>query len=195
MNARRKRMVVGISGASGLPVSIALLEAMRARPDWETHLVLSRGAERVLAHETDISPEALRALASCSHDPEDLGAPIASGTFRAEGMAVVPCSMKSLAGIACGYAENLLLRAADVCLKEGRPLVLAVRETPLHALHLENMLRLSRLGAVILPLTPSFYLRPATMEDTARQLAGRIMDVFGLETPDCRRWGEDRPAD
>jgi len=185
-----KRIIVGLSGASGMPVAVALLETLRSLPDWEIHLILSKGAERTLGCETDLTPDGLRALAGYSHDPEDIGATVASGTFRTEGMVVVPCSMKSLAGIACGYADNLLLRAADVCLKERRPLVLAVRETPLHAVHLANMRRLAQMGAVIMPLMMSFYARPRCIEDMTRHMAGKILDVFGLEMPGFRRWGE-----
>ena len=173
-----------------MPVAVALLEALRGFPDWESHLILSKSAEEVLRRETDLTPEALRALAAYSHDPEDIGASVASGTFRTEGMIIVPCSMKSLAGIACGYADNLLLRAADVCLKERRPLALAVRETPLHAAHLENMRRLAHMGAVIMPLMMSFYSRPGCIEDMTRHMAGKLLDVFGLEMPGFRRWGE-----
>jgi 4-hydroxy-3-polyprenylbenzoate decarboxylase len=187
---QKKRIIVGVSGASGMPVAVALLEALRGFPDWETHLVLSRGAEQVLRCETDLTPDALRALADCSHEPEDSGAAVASGTFRTEGMVIVPCSMKSLAGVACGYADNLLLRAADVCLKERRPLVLAARETPLHAVHLANMQRLARMGAVIMPLMMGFYSRPRSLEDMTRQMAGKLLDVFGLELPGFSRWGE-----
>ncbi|MCL2122597.1 MAG: UbiX family flavin prenyltransferase [Desulfovibrionaceae bacterium] len=187
---QKKRIIVGVSGASGMPVAVALLEALRGFSDWETHLILSKGAERALHCETDLTPDALRALALCSHDPEDVGAAVASGTFRTEGMIIVPCSMKSLAGISCGYADNLLLRAADVCLKERRPLVLAVRETPLHAVHLANMRRLARMGAVIMPLMMSFYSRPRCLEDMTRHMAGKLLDVFGLEMPGFRRWGE-----
>jgi polyprenyl P-hydroxybenzoate/phenylacrylic acid decarboxylase-like protein len=186
----KKRIIVGVSGASGMPVALALLESLRLFPDWETHLVLSRGGERALVCETELTPDALRALADYSHEPEDSGAAVASGTFRTEGMLVVPCSMKSLAGIACGYADNLLLRAADVCLKEGRPLVLAVRETPLHAVHLANMERLARMGAVIMPLMMSFYARPRSLEDMTLHMAGKLLAVFGLELPGFRRWGE-----
>jgi len=187
---QKKRIIVGVSGASGMPVAVALLEALRGFPDWETHLILSRGAERTLRYETALTPDALRALADYSHDPEDTGAAVASGTFRTEGMVIVPCSMKSLAGIACGYADNLLLRAADVCLKERRPLVLAARETPLHAVHLENMRRLARMGVVIMPLMMSFYSRPRSLEDMTRHMAGKLLDVFGLEMPGFQRWGE-----
>ncbi len=186
-----RRLIVGVSGASGMPVAVELLRLLRDMPEWEAHLILTRGAERVLACETDMRPEDLRALADFCHDPDDCGAPPASGGFRAEGMVIVPCSMKTLAGAACGYADNLLLRAADVCLKERRPLTLAVRETPLSALHLENMLRAARLGAVILPLMLGFYYRPACLEDVTRQLAGKILDVFGINAPGFRRWGED----
>jgi polyprenyl P-hydroxybenzoate/phenylacrylic acid decarboxylase-like protein len=175
-----------------MPVAAALLEALRVFPDWETHLILSKGAERVLACETDLTPDALRALAEYSHDPEDVGVAVASGTFRTEGMAVVPCSMKSLAGIACGDADNLLLRAADVCLKERRSLVLAVREAPLHAGHLANMRRLALMGAVIMPLMMSFYSRPCSLEDMTRHMAGKILDVFGLDMPGFQRWSDGR---
>jgi len=188
---RKKRIIVGVSGASGMPVAVALLEALRLFPDWETHLILSRGAEQTLRCETDLAPDVVRTLADCSHDPEDTGAAVASGTFRTEGMVIVPCSMKSLAGIACGYADNLLLRAADVCLKERRLLALAVRETPLHAVHLANMERLARMGVVIMPLMMSFYARPSCMEDMTRHMAGKILDVFGLALPGFRRWGEE----
>jgi len=187
---QKKRIIVGVSGASGMPVAVALLEALRRLPDWETHLIFSRDAERTLICETELTPDALRALATCSHEPENTGAAVASGTFRTEGMLVVPCSMKSLAGIACGYADNLLLRAADVCLKERRPLVLAVRETPLHAVHLANMERLARMGVVIMPLMMGFYGRPRSIEDMTRHMVGKLMDVFGLELPGFRRWGE-----
>ena len=190
----KKRIIVGVSGASGAPVALAILQALRSFPDWETHLILSRCARQTLRHETDVTPDALCALAEYSHEPEDIGAAVASGTFRTEGMVVVPCSMKSLAGIACGYADNLLLRAADVCLKERRLLVLAVRETPLHALHLANMERLARLGAVIMPLMMSFYVRPRSMEDMTRHMAGKILACFGLELPGFQRWGEDAQA-
>jgi polyprenyl P-hydroxybenzoate/phenylacrylic acid decarboxylase-like protein len=169
-------------------VAVHLLEALRTFPEWETHLILSKRAERTLRHETDLVPDALRALADFSHDPEDTGAAVASGTFRTEGMIVVPCSMKSLAGIACGYADTLLLRAADVCLKERRILVLAARETPLHAGHLANMRRLALMGARIMPLMLRFYARPRTLEDMTRHMAGKILDVFGLEAPGFTRW-------
>ena len=187
---QKKRIIVGVSGASGMPVAIALLETLRSFPDWETHLILSKDAERTLRCETELTSDALRSLALCSHAPEDSGATVASGTFRTEGMIVVPCSMKSLAGIACGYADNLLLRAADVCLKERRPLVLAVRETPLHAVHLANMQRLARMGTVIMPLMMSFYSRPHCIEDMTRHMVGKLLDVFGLSMPGFRRWGE-----
>jgi len=186
---QKKRIVVGVSGASGMPVAIALLEALRGFPDWEIHLIISKGAEQTLYYETELTPDALRALANQCHEPENTGAAVASGTFRTEGMIIVPCSMKSLAGIACGYADNLLLRAADVCLKERRPLVLAVRETPLHAVHLANMQRLARMGAVIMPLMMSFYSRPRCLEDMTRHMVGKLLDVFGLEIPGFQRWG------
>ncbi|MDR3673001.1 MAG: UbiX family flavin prenyltransferase [Holophaga sp.] len=189
-----KRLVVGISGASGAILGIELLQAMRAIPDWETHLVVSDGARRTIALETPYALKAVAELATRFHPVEDVGALIASGTFRTCGMVVVPCSMKTVAGIASGYADNLLLRAADVTLKERRPLVLVPRETPLNRVHLRNLLTVAELGAVILPPMLTFYTRPAGIEDMTRHVVGRILDVFGLELPGFRRWGDPNPA-
>jgi 4-hydroxy-3-polyprenylbenzoate decarboxylase len=185
-----KRLVVGISGASGVILGIELLQAMRQVPGWETHLVVSGGGRRTIAYETDWTMEAVAALASHCHSIKDVGAPIASGTFRTCGMVVVPASMKTVAGIATGYADNLLLRAADVTLKERRRLVLVPRETPLGPVHLRNLLTASELGAVILPPMLTFYTRPEGIQDLTRHIVGRIMDVFDLELPGLRRWGE-----
>jgi polyprenyl P-hydroxybenzoate/phenylacrylic acid decarboxylase-like protein len=184
------RLVVGITGASGAILGIEVLRAMQNVPGWETDLVVSDGARRTLALETSCSMKEVAALATRCHPPGDLGALIASGTFKTRGMVVVPCSMKTVAGIATGYADNLLLRAADVTLKERRRLVLVPRETPLSPIHLRNLLTLSELGAVILPPVLTFYNRPTGIEDMTRHIVGRILDVFDLELPGFRRWGQ-----
>lgn len=188
-----KRIVIGMSGASGAPLTLDLLRVLKNHEEWETHLVLTHGAERVLREEADLSVSDIRRLADVCYDPDDMGAPIASGTFRAEGMIVVPCSMKSLAGIVSGYSDNLLLRAADVTLKQRRKLVLAVRETPLSQVHLRNMLDASRLGASVIPPVMSFYSRPQTVEELIRHFTGKLLDEFGIETEDYHRWKENNP--
>jgi polyprenyl P-hydroxybenzoate/phenylacrylic acid decarboxylase-like protein len=185
-----KRLVVGISGASGAVLGIELLQALQLIPGWETHLVVSNGARRTIALETSRSMKEVAALATRFHPVEDVGALIASGTFKTCGMVVVPCSMKTVAGIASGYSDNLLLRAADVTLKERRRLVLVPRETPLGPVHLRNLLAASELGAVILPPVLTFYNQPTSIEDMTRHIVGRILDVFDLELPGFRRWGE-----
>ncbi len=184
------RLVVGISGASGAILGIELLQAMRHHPDWETHLVVSNGGRRTLALETDWSMDAVKALATRFHPIEDVGALVASGTFKTRGMVVVPCSMKTVAGVATGYSDNLLLRAADVVLKERRRLVLVARETPLSPVHLRNLQACSDLGAVILPPMLTFYNKPQAIQDMTRHIIGKIMDVFDLELPDFKRWGD-----
>ena len=183
-----KRIVVGISGASGIPIAVHLLKAMRDMPGLETHLVISEGAGRTVSEETDLTVEEIAAFADCVYESSDPGAPVASGSFRTDGMIVVPCSMKTLAGIACGYADNLLLRAADVTLKERRRLVLVTRETPLNLIHIENMERVTRAGAIVLPPVPAFYTKPETVDDILRGFTGRILECFGLEYPEYRRW-------
>ena len=188
MNARR--IVVGISGASGVPVAIDILHCLKLLPDVRTHLVVTRGAEMTIRQEANLTLEEIYSLADAVHDREDIGAAIASGSFKTEGMVVVPCSMKTLAGIAHGYTDNLLLRAADVTLKEQRRLVLAVRETPFSPVHLRNMLDLSRLGVGIVPLMLTYYSNPRSIEDMSRHMAGKILDLFGIETPGFKRWGE-----
>lgn len=184
------RLIVGISGATGVIYGIRLLERLR-EAGVETHLVLSRWGARTMLHETTYSKAQVEALASVVHADNDLGASISSGSFRTDGMIVVPCSAKTLAGIAHGYGENLLQRAADVVLKERRRLVLAVREAPLSDLHLENMLKLSRMGAVIMPPVPAFYHRPATIEEIVDHSVGRMLDLFGVEVPGMPRWDGD----
>lgn len=182
------RIVVGITGASGAIIGIRLLEALRGRPECETHLVLSPSAEQTIREETEYTVQQVLGLADVTHDIHNLGASIASGSFRTAGMVVAPCSMKTLAGIASGYSENLLLRAADVTLKERRPLILVTREAPLSGIHLENMLRAYRNGCTILPPVPAFYSRPQTILDVVDQIVGRILGYFDLPYEPYRPW-------
>ncbi|GAB6158097.1 UbiX family flavin prenyltransferase [Desulfotomaculum varum] len=181
------RLVVGITGATGVIYGITLLEQLK-KLDIETHLILSRWARRTIQLETSFTPAEVSRLADFCYDQDDLAAAIASGSFLHQGMAIVPCSMKTLAGLAHGYAENLIVRAADVTLKEGRPLILVPRETPLNVIHLENMLKLARAGAVILPPMPAFYHQPATVQDIVNQTVGRICDRLGLANDLVKRW-------
>ncbi len=183
------RLVVGISGASGVVFGIRLLAVLR-RIGVESHLVLSRSAEVTLAHETDLKAADVRALAAVSYAASDIGAAIASGSFRTLGMIVAPCSVRSMSEIASGVTSTLLTRAADVTLKERRPLVLMVRETPLHLGHLRTMLRLAEMGAVLAPPVPAFYARPRTVDDLVDHAVGRALDLFGLDAGIVRRWGE-----
>jgi 4-hydroxy-3-polyprenylbenzoate decarboxylase len=185
------RLVVGISGASGVIYGIRLLETLKALPV-ESHLVMSKAAELTLAYETDLKVAQVKALADVAYPPEDVGAAISSGSFRTLGMVVAPCSIRSMAEIACGTTTSLLTRAADVTLKERRRLVLMVRETPLHSGHLRNMLALSEMGAVIAPPVPAFYAGPESLEEMVDQTVGRVLDLFGLETGKVSRWGEAR---
>ncbi|WP_300159509.1 UbiX family flavin prenyltransferase [Solidesulfovibrio sp.] len=184
-----KRLVVGISGASGVVYGVRLLEVLRSVPDVETHLILSKGAVVTLGFETDRTAEEVAALADVVHDHADLAAPVSSGSFRVCGMAVVPCSMKSLAQIALSLGDNLLSRAADVTLKERRRLVVVPRETPLHLGHLRHMTALAEMGAVILPPAPSFYHAPQTIMDVVDQTVGKVLDQFDIPHQLFRRWG------
>lgn len=181
------RVLVGITGASGVIYGIALLEALK-KLRVETHLILSRQAESIIAMETAYTTGDVHALASCVYNEEDWGAPVASGSFLHQGMVIVPCSMKTLAGIATGYAENLIQRAADVTIKEQRRLVLVPRESPFSAIHLENMLKLARLGVVIAPPVPVFYHRPEKIADLVGFSVGRILDLLGVENELFKRW-------
>ena len=188
-----RRIVVGITGASGVIYGIRLLEALRNFGDFETHLVLSEAARVTLPFETDRTAADVEALAHRAHDPKDLAAPLASGSFRTAGMAVVPCSIKTLSAIAHSFNDNLLVRAADVTLKEGRRLVVAPRETPLHRGHLELLLRVAKLGAIILPPVPAFYYRPRTIEELIDHTVGKLLDALGVDHDLFPRWGEDQP--
>lgn len=187
------RLVVGISGASGVAYGIRLLEVLRPLPV-ETHLVLSRAAEMTIAYETDIKPADVRALADVTYGIGDVGAAIASGSFRTRGMVIAPCSVRTLSEIAYGTTASLLTRAADVVLKERRRLVLMVRETPLHAGHLKAMLQVTEMGAVVAPPMPALYARPKSVEEMIDQTLGRLLDLFDIDAGIARRWGEDIPA-
>jgi len=181
------RLIVAITGATGAIYGVRILQRLR-EVGAETHLVLSRWGARTLLHETSWSREQVEALASATYAPADMGAVISSGSFRTDGMIIAPCSAKTLGAIAHGYGDNLVHRAADVVLKERRRLVLAIREAPLSEIHLENMLRLSRMGAVILPPVPAFYNHPQTVDDIVEHTVARILDQFGIEVPSAIRW-------
>ncbi|HHV62590.1 MAG TPA: UbiX family flavin prenyltransferase [Firmicutes bacterium] len=183
------KIIVGLSGATGAIYGITLLKILR-KLGIETHLVLTPWAEATIKAETDYSPEEVMGLSTYVYDPGDLAAPIASGTYHTDAMVIVPCSMKTLAAIANGYSDNLLTRAADVMIKERRPLVLVVRETPLSPVHLENMLKLAQTGVVILPPVPSFYQRPSTLEDIVRATVGKILDQLRIEHDLVSPWGK-----
>lgn len=182
MKQQPARLVVGMSGASGAPLTVALLRQLRDRhPEIETHLIVTHGAALTLAQETDLSLEDLRALASVSYENGDIGAAPASGSFKTMGMIVVPCSMKTVAGIVSGYSDNLLLRAADVTLKERRKLALAARESPLGTVHLRNLYEASQLGAVVVPPMLAYYNHPFSLEDCANHVVNRLLSQFDLD--------------
>lgn len=191
-NRGSRRLVVGISGASGTVYGLRLLVALR-EAGIESHLVISKSAEMTLAYETDMSTADIRALADVSYPVADVGAAIASGSFQTMGMVIAPCSIRSMSEIATGVTSTLLTRAADVALKERRRLVLMVRETPLHAGHLRSMLALAEMGAVIAPPVPAFYTRPASVAQLVDHSVGRVLDLFGIENRLVRRWGEAVP--
>src|SRR5687767_3582079 len=181
------RIILGMTGATGAIYGVRILERLR-EAGAETHLVISRWGARTLLHETPHSREQVEALATVSYNAADMGAAISSGSFRTDGMIVAPCSAKTLAAIAHGFGENLIHRAADVILKERRRLVLVVRETPLSDIHLENMLKLSRMGAVMLPPMPAFYHHPRTVDDVVDHTVARMLDQFGIEMRGAPRW-------
>jgi len=185
------RLVVGISGASGVIYGIRMLQTLR-RIGVESHLVVSRSAEVTLAHESAMKVAELRALADVSYAAADIGAAVSSGSFRTLGMVVAPCSVRTMSEIASGVTSTLLTRAADVALKERRRLVLMVRETPLHLGHLRTMTALAEMGAVIAPPVPAFYAKPQSIDDLVDHSVGRVLDLFGLDAGNLRRWGERR---
>ena len=187
-----KRLVVGITGASGVILGIRLLEVLRPMPV-EVHLIISPAAKATISQETTWKVSDVLALAEVVHNHADIGAAIASGSFATAGMVVVPCSMKTLSGIANSYAEDLITRAADVTLKEGRPLLLVVRETPLHRGHLRLMDLAAEMGAIIFPPVPAFYARPQSIEEVIDNLVGRILDRLGFENDLYLKWKDEKP--
>lgn len=199
------KIVVGISGASGIPLAKRLLEVLKEN-GIEAHLIVSDSAKKVMEHEgqlgeakrpTGAKPQfgtecgELEKLATKVYDVSDISAAVSSGSFRTDGMVVVPCSMKTLAGLASGYSDNLILRAGDVCLKEGRKLVVVPRETPLSYIHIKNMLTLKQAGAVILPPVVAFYQKPKTLEDMVNFIVGKILDALGIDNENFKRWGDN----
>ncbi|MFJ5531770.1 non-oxidative hydroxyarylic acid decarboxylases subunit B [Streptomyces sp. NPDC093261] len=182
------RLVVAVTGATGVMLGVRLLEELRLHEEVETHLVMSRWARATLKAESDLTARQVSALADVSYAPDDQGAAIASGSFPVDGMVVIPCSMKTLAAIRTGYADGLVARAADVTLKERRKLVLVPRETPLGDIHLDNLLALSRMGAVVLPPMLTFYNHPSTVDDMVDHIVARVLDQFGIASHRARRW-------
>lgn len=183
------RLIVAITGATGAALGVRLLQRLRAVGSVETHLVLSRWSRPTIELETPFTVAQVRDLADVSYGSADQAAAISSGSFRAAGMVVIPCTMKTLAAIRAGYADDLVTRAADVVIKERRRLVLVTRETPLSPIHLENMLELARIGITIMPPMPAYYARPHDLDDVADNFVGRVLDQFGLETDVVHRWG------
>lgn len=188
MTGSARRIIVGITGASGAPFAVRVLQMLREIPEIETHLVMSAWARTNIEMETPYSVREVAELGDVSYKLGEQGAAISSGSFRTEGMIVVPCSMRTLAAIRHGHADNLVCRAADVVLKEHRRLVVVPREMPLNEIHLENMLGLSRMGARIVPPMPAFYNRPETIDDIVDHVATRILDQFDLDAPQAKRW-------
>ncbi|MEJ2748017.1 MAG: UbiX family flavin prenyltransferase [Anaerolineae bacterium] len=186
----KKRLVIGISGASGVSYGIRLLEVLRDVPDVETHLIMSPAASITIGLETSYVPEEIPALADVTYRFQDIAAAVSSGSFQTEGMVVIPCSMKTLAGIANSFSDNLLLRAADVTLKERRRLVLVARETPLHLGHLRLMTQVTEIGAIVAPPVPAFYHKPQSLTDIVDQTVNRVLDLMRIELPEdlFTRW-------
>lgn len=185
--SRPKRIVIGITGATGTVYAIRILQILHLL-SIETHLIISKWALATMKYETSLSETEVRTMATRCYTAKDLSAPIASGSFQHDGMMIVPCSMKTLSAVRSGFCDDLISRAADVSLKEGRKLIMAVRETPLNDIHLENMLAVRRAGATIFPPVPSFYNRPDSLEDVVDQTAGRMLDQMGIFTDGFERW-------
>jgi polyprenyl P-hydroxybenzoate/phenylacrylic acid decarboxylase-like protein len=184
-------MIVGVTGSSAPQLGLMLLQVLHERDDVEVHLVISKGARKSISAEMDVGPEAFEKLADVVHEADDMGASISSGSFLTVGMTIIPCSMHTLGEVASGVGGSLVSRAADVCLKERRPLVLVTRETPLNLIHLRNMETVTMAGATVLPPVPAFYHRPASIEDLLMQTVGKVLDQFHLEHQLFRRWGGD----
>ncbi|HAS04035.1 MAG TPA: 3-octaprenyl-4-hydroxybenzoate carboxy-lyase [Pasteurella multocida] len=194
MKNDKKRLIIGISGASGAIYAIRLLEVLKPLDHIETHLIISNAAKQTIAAETDYSIQAVKALADVNYDVRDIGAAISSGSYHTLGMIILPCSIKTLSGIAHSYTDDLITRAADVCLKERKPLVLCVRETPLHLGHLRLMTQAAEIGAQITPLMPAFYHHPKTVQDIVDQSVNRLCDQFEIQLAQdlFQRWGGER---
>ena len=191
-----RRIIVGISGSSSPVYGIQTLKALSETPDVETHLILSDGARLSIKYEApEWAIDDIVAMADVSHDPNNMAASISSGSFKTDGMVVVPCSMKTLSGIAHSYSTDLITRAADVCLKERRTLVVVARETPLHRGHLLNMLAVTEMGGIILPPIPGFYTQPKTIQDVVDHTVGKILDMLGVEHTKLKRWEGKEPED
>jgi flavin prenyltransferase len=188
----KPRLIVGITGASGAIYGVRLLELLRPT-DIETHLVVSKSAEMTLAYETDFKAKDVRALAGVNYSVTDLGAAISSGSFATMGMIIAPCSIRTMSEIATGVTSSLISRAADVVLKEKRRLVLALRETPLHAGHLRTMTTVAEIGAIVAPVVPAFYNRPQSVDDIVNHTCGRLLDLFGIDSGIVKRWTGGAP--
>jgi 4-hydroxy-3-polyprenylbenzoate decarboxylase len=188
------RLIIGITGATGAIYGVRLLERLR-EVGVETHVVISKWGVRTLMHETTWSRDQIEALATVAYAPGDMGAAISSGSFKTDGMIIAPCSAKSLGAIASGYGDSLIHRAADVILKERRRLVMVLREMPLSDIHIENMLKLSRMGVVMMPPVPAFYNHPQSVDDIVDHTVGRILDQFGIEMPGAQRWTGEMSVD
>lgn len=188
MGMMKKRLVIGVSGASGAPLAVELLRQLKKIEEIEIHLVISKGAELTIEQETDLTLEEVETLADVIHDNHNIGACIASGSFQTIGMVVVPCSMKTLAGIVSGYSDNLLLRAADVTLKERRKLILVPRECPLGTIHLRNLYEISQLGGIVIPPMLSYYIHPVSVEDCTRHIVGKVLAQLDLEMEGFYHW-------
>lgn len=187
--ATPRRLIVAITGASGAIYGVRLLQVLRTLPDWETHLVMSASGLLTASQELDMKRAEIEALADVVHSAKDIGAAVSSGSFRTAGMVIAPCSMKTLAGIAHGLADNLVSRAADVVLKERRRLVLLARETPLNLAHLRNMTAVTEMGGIVFPPVPAFYTRPASLDEMVDHTVGRVLDLFDVDTHDLvQRW-------
>lgn len=185
------RMIVGVTGSSAPQLGLVMLQVLHERDDVEVHLVISKGARKSISAEMDVGPEAFEKLADVVYEPDDMGASISSGSFITGGMTIIPCSMHTLGEVASGVGGSLVSRAADVCLKERRPLVLVTRETPLNLIHLRNMETVTMAGATVLPPVPAFYHRPASIDDLLMQTVGKVLDQFHLAHQLFRRWGGD----
>lgn len=181
-------LVIGITGASGAIYGIRLLEVLSGGKDTETHLIISKAGEKIIKYETDWDLKQVKALADVCYEFDDIGAGLSSGSFKRDGMVIAPCSIKTLSALANSYTDNLISRAADITLKERKKLVLLVRETPLHLGHLRNMVKVTEMGAIILPPVPAFYHKPQTIDDLVNYTVGRILDVFDIEHNLFKRW-------